>query len=626
MGFSFAPNMALEPLSDGADTFALPSEIAFLERDVPLQILKEAACAAERIGVTAERILLAEGLMSSETYYRALARSLDLPYAERPVRPAPDAAIIRILDSGLMPLVPNAQGWRFLAAPRGAILRRFLLLVQSCSPQQMPSVALTSPERLEALLRHDQRHAVVRSATHGLPDWDRTLSAKVGITPAQAFAICVAALAFCVTAWLSATAASLAIMGLFVGGFLSAIILRLVATAASPGGSSRATERVQDRDLPVYSVIVPLFREARVVKRLVSALDRLDYPRAKLDILLVVEASDRGTLDAIDSLRLPARYRTVVAPPGRPRTKPRALNIALQFARGRYVVIFDAEDEPEPNQLRAAVGAFAADPSTACVQARLAIDNAGDGWLATLFAIEYAALFHVVNPGLAALDLPIPLGGTSNHFVVEVLRRINGWDAWNVTEDIDLGIRLARFGQRVRSLDSTTFEEAPNTVDAWLKQRRRWMKGWMVTVGTHSRAPARLWRELGTRKTLAVLAMLFGTILSSLLGPFCFAMVLVRALTGNLFWTRSTWDYWCTAASAALLGLGLVAIVWPAVLGLKRRGLPGLAKSLVLYPAYIVLLSIASWQALFEVFGRPHVWAKTEHGRAKQRVNSIPTS
>ncbi len=272
--------------------------------------------------------------------------------------------------------------------------------------------------------------------------------------------------------------------------------------------------------------------------------------------------------------------------------------------------------------MRAAAAAFTADPTLACLQARLAIDNFGDSWLSALFAVEYAALFHVINPGLARLRLPIPLGGTSNHFRTDVLRRLNGWDAWNVTEDIDLGIRLARFGHRVGSLHSTTFEEAPNALAPWLKQRRRWMKGWMVTLGTHTRSLSRLWSELGTLSTLAVLAMLFGTITSCLIGPFCAAMLLVRAGTGNLFWVRSSADLWWNGASVALVILGAASAVWPALLGLRRRGLMELAPWLALYPLYLVLLCIASWQALFEVFGRPHAWAKTEHGRAKQRMGS----
>lgn len=199
---------------------------------------------------------------------------------------------------------------------------------------------------------------------------------------------------------------------------------------------------------------------------------------------------------------------------------------------------------------------------------------------------------------------------------------MNGWDAWNVTEDIDLGIRFARFGLRVGSLESDTFEEAPHTLDAWLKQRCRWLKGWVVTLVTHSRAPIRMWRELGPMSVLAVTAMLFGTVASCLLGPICVALLLIRACTGSLFWARTPFEAWWNATSLALLVLGGLSLLWPAVTGLRRRKLGSLARWLPLYPAYLLLLSIAAWQATGEAFGRPHSWAKTEHGKAKRRLGS----
>lgn len=634
MGFSAAPIVQVEPRpvvalltrprAEAGEI--LPPEISFLSGTVPETTLFEAARRAQASGVTAEAVLLAEGSVSSETYYRALAATLFLPYAERPVRPESSAGSADVIESGIVALHANPDGWRFLAAPRGDVLLRLMRLLGSRNRHHPPVMAIASPERFEALIRHDRRKHVLKTATDALPDWNHALSARSGITPGQSLALFVAAGGFCAAAFFAPALVLLATELVFTAAFLLVVLLRLLATAASPRPrSGKAPERASDVDLPVYTVIVPLFREARVVRQLTVALDRLDYPAAKLDVVLVVEASDTATLEAIERLQLPARYRTIIAPPGRPRTKPRALNIALQFARGRFVVIYDAEDVPEPGQLRAAARLFAADPTLACLQARLAIDNIDDSWLTALFALEYAALFHVVNSGLAALGLPIPLGGTSNHFRIEVLRAVNGWDAWNVTEDIDLGIRLARFGHRVGSLESTTYEEAPNTLDAWLKQRCRWMKGWMVTLGTHSRAPGRLWHDLGTVSTLAVAAMLVGTVASCLLAPFCALMLLLRACTGSLFWTRTPLDVYWNAASAGLVVLGGLSAFWPVIIGLRRRKLLGMSRWLGLFPVYMVLLSIAAWQAAFEVFGRPHSWTKTEHGRAKQRLGtSLP--
>ena len=250
------------------------------------------------------------------------------------------------------------------------------------------------------------------------------------------------------------------------------------------------TSELTDDELPSYTVVVALYRETSVVDDLVKAIDALDYPKGKLDIKLVVEQRDVETLGRIVDLRLPARYEVVVAPLGKPQTKPRALNIALSTARGELVVVYDAEDTPAPNQLRLAASRFAADKDLDCLQARLAIRNHSELWLSKLFAIEYAVLFDVLNPGLCALNLPIPLGGSSNHFRLRSLVGVGAWDEWNVTEDADLGIRLARFGYRVKALDSDTGEEAPYEFGNWFRQRVRWQKGWMQTLIVHSRRPS----------------------------------------------------------------------------------------------------------------------------------------
>jgi cellulose synthase/poly-beta-1,6-N-acetylglucosamine synthase-like glycosyltransferase len=167
----------------------------------------------------------------------------------------------------------------------------------------------------------------------------------------------------------------------------------------------------------------------------------------------MLEADDHETREAVERLAPGPCYDIVVAPAGYPRTKPRALNIGLASAQGELLTVYDAEDDPDPSQLRRAAATFArARKSLACLQCPLTIDNSSDSWISGLFALEYAALFDVVNPGLARLRLPIPLGGTSNHFRVSTLRRLHGWDAWNVTEDADMGMRLARMGYEVATL------------------------------------------------------------------------------------------------------------------------------------------------------------------------------
>ena len=217
----------------------------------------------------------------------------------------------------------------------------------------------------------------------------------------------------------------------------------------------------------------------------------------------VVEDDDHETAAALRAAPLRPVCEIIVAPPGEPRTKPRALNVALPFVRGSLVTVFDAEDAPEPDQLRKAAALFArARRELACLQASLCIHNRRDNWMTALFAIDYALLFDVFDKGASAAGLPFFLGGTSNHFRVAGLRALGGWDAYNVTEDADLGLRLARCGYRVDTMASRTYEEAPVEFGKLVAQRSRWMKGWMQTALVHCRAPSRLFADLGALRAL----------------------------------------------------------------------------------------------------------------------------
>ncbi|PNG26433.1 hypothetical protein CR492_08500 [Methylocella silvestris] len=337
---------------------------------------------------------------------------------------------------------------------------------------------------------------------------------------------------------------------------------------------------------------------------------------------LVIEEDDESTRQALEALDLPPIYEIVVAPHGWPRTKPRALNIALSLVAGAYVAIFDAEDIPAPRQLRDAAERFLrAPPQTACLQAQLAIDNVEDSWLTRLFAIEYAGLFDVLTHGLAGLRLPIPLGGTSNHFRTDVLRQICGWDPWNVTEDADLGLRLNRLGYHSETLVSTTSEEAPAELKAWLTQRRRWSKGWMQTFITLSRNPAALRREVGWSGVAVYALMMINLVVGPLLWPLLTGVTIL-----DLARFGAPRPDGIVSAVAATLWLSVAAfgagsIVWIALLGMKRRKLLRLWLFLPLLAPYYLLISAASWAALYDLIMRPFHWHKTEHGLARSSWN-----
>jgi cellulose synthase/poly-beta-1,6-N-acetylglucosamine synthase-like glycosyltransferase len=334
--------------------------------------------------------------------------------------------------------------------------------------------------------------------------------------------------------------------------------------------------------------------------------------------LLLIEADDVGMAAALARLDLPPCFTVLVVPPGHPRTKPRALNLALLEARGEYFTIFDAEDIPDPQQLRLAAMRFlGAPPGLACLQARLVINYAGEGLLPALFALEYAGLFEVLNPGLLRYRLPIMLGGTSNHFRTEALRAVGGWDAWNVTEDADLGLRLVRAGLWIGDLPSRTFEEAPLTIRAWLKQRARWIKGYMQTLVTHLRDPALLLRQAGIGPGMSFLVLALGTVTTALGYPI-FAAAVAYAYGGGLLWLPGG-HFGDLAMMLALTVwlFGTLAILVPPALGAIRRKAPGLLWLVPLLPFYYVLVSVAAWLAFYEYLTRRFAWNKTMHGAAR---------
>jgi cellulose synthase/poly-beta-1,6-N-acetylglucosamine synthase-like glycosyltransferase len=297
------------------------------------------------------------------------------------------------------------------------------------------------------------------------------------------------------------------------------------------------------------------------------------------------------------------------------------LNCALPFARGSFTAVFDAEDRPDPGQLRAALDAFRTQGvDVACVQASLCIENQSDSWLSRMFAAEYAGQFDVFLPGLASFGVPLPLGGSSNHFRTAVLREVGGWDAYNVTEDADLGFRLARFGYRSTTFASTTFEEAPARFGGWLRQRSRWMKGWMQTWSVHMRRPWRLWRDAGAKGFFTLNAVVGGNVLTALAFPVLAADMLACAGGGAGWFAASP----LMPLYLITIVAGFVSTIVVGLMGLARRGQLRQGWILALTPLYWACLSIAAWRALYQLLTEPYRWEKTEHGLSPQiRSNAV---
>lgn len=596
---------------------ALPAELSFLSAFVRPAVLLAAAERAQAQAVSPETALLASGAVGETFFYQSLARHLGVSFIDGEVGLGPGVRYPHSIHVGVAPLA-GGQGPRWLVAPRGATLSDLLRQARrgECFGA---SLAIATPTHLSRLVRAGSAASIVREASFGLADLDASLSAQTGPNRAQ-WRFAIAAMAFAVLMFALAPGFAATLLSLLTNClFLATILLRLFAGAASGDrGLSPSRARLADRRLPTYSIVVALHREARVVAQLAAALEAIDYPRGKLDIKLVIEHDDHATQVALEALHLAPIYEIVVAPVGWPRTKPRALNIALPLLRGEFIAIFDAEDAPAPLQLRDAAERFLRAPRRlACLQARLSIDNVEDSWLTRLFAIEYAMLFDVLHQGMAGLGLPLPLGGSSNHFRTEVLREICGWDAWNVTEDADLGLRLARFGYRTETLASSTQEEAPAGFKAWLTQRRRWSKGWTQTFITLSRDPARLVGEVGWTGAGVFVLMLTALVLAPLLWPFLAAQTAYDLVSAGLPAPASGFALVETTLwlSVALFGAG--SALWLAGLGMQRRKLLGLWPFLPLLLPYYLMMSLAAWAALYDLILRPHHWHKTEHGLAR---------
>ena len=374
-------------------------------------LVARAAAQARWLGVPVDAALLASRALDEETLYRALARRLGVPFVTHGVLLDPALDYAAASSFGVAPVVSGAPpGVRWLVAPRGRALAAFVAL------QEPGGYAITTPRRFGVFLRAATADRIAVDAAFGLHAIEPRLTTLSGPKRETRLAagLLAALLVACALAWPWPTAAIL--WSLLALAFGAATLARLFIVAASLEGELD-TGDLADRDLPDYTIVVALYREAPVADALVRALENLDYPRARLEVKFVVENDDPETFAALVAAIPGVEYEVIVAPEGEPRTKPRALDIALPFARGKLLTVYDAEDEPEPDQLRRAAARFASAPSDlGCLQAHLAIDNSDDNWLAGLYAIDYAALFEAANPGLAALDLPMLLGGTSNHF------------------------------------------------------------------------------------------------------------------------------------------------------------------------------------------------------------------
>ena len=591
--------------------------------------LAHARCEQERIGALLGETLVGLGYVEEEQIARAIAHQCQLAFFE-PSGATHDDELRHhdwLRERRLVPKRGSNGELRVITdRPPDATLQRELFEHTGRVAELEIATRQTIDQELYAT--HTQRDQ--HFSTSGLVEHDSENSADRVLTRPQQLVLIAGLLGFVLGLVANRAVALVVLVSVLTLLHMSASAYKLYllwlgwrrpegATATADGVYQRVTpSTVADALLPVYTILVPLYKEAAVIRQLTDAIQCLDWPKEKLDVRLLLEEDDTETIAAARAAQLPPYFTFVFVPNIPPRGKPKACNYGLAHARGEYVVIFDAEDRPEPDQLKKVYATFAANgPSLGCVQCQLNFYNADQNWLTRWFTIEYTLWFDLLLPGMQRAQAAIPLGGTSNHFRRDLLERLRAWDPYNVTEDADLGVRLAKFGYRTAVIDSTTYEEANPALGNWIRQRSRWIKGYMQTWLVHMRHPVQLWRDLGPRGFASVQFMLGGTCLILLLNPIYWGLTAV--------WFASRWAGIQALFPGPIFYLGGLALylgnfvfIYCSMAAVLARRSYGLLRYTLLSPLYWLLMSIAALKALGQLITRPHYWEKTQHGLAHE--------
>jgi len=506
---------------------------------------------------------------------------------------------------------PNLLPFSSPAASEDAVPHAHSMSPCSCDKtdrQAILDVVAAAPADEQDRLLYEHGELIADHMANGFADQAPEMAAKIGFADWQRRAGVA-----CAVAAIGLVAVAPVIMSAALVGVICVITVVHVLIALAPGGRrsragrARPLPTMADADLPLYTVLVPAYQEQDVIAGMVRCLEGLDYPKDRLEALILVERRDAATKRAIRDAHPADFIRVVEIPPGQPQTKPRSCNAGLLLAKGELIVVYDAEDRPEPDQLRLAAAQFMhSDPTLACLQAKLMVSNHRQSFITRQFALEYCLRYELTLPGLDKLGLPIPLGGTSNHFRTSALREVGGWDAWNVTEDADLGMRCSALGYRVEVVDSITRGEMPHRIKPWIRQRTRWLKGFMLTALVHTRNPARTWRNFGRSGTLTLLAFMAGTPLLYLAQPIALGLWASHyhgLVAGHLH----------IALILAILQ-GLTLLVWTslAVRAAWCHRMTGTVFAPLL-PIYWAMHWVATWRGLHQLIVAPFLWEKTPH-------------
>ncbi|MGH6860808.1 MAG: glycosyltransferase [Phyllobacterium sp.] len=534
----------------------------------------------------------------------------EIPHGVRVIAPqGADFAGLQTLRHVLVLTADNAL--HLYMAPTLADIAQIRRAIAT-SPANTMRLGITTPSRLMKFLLSCHQTYLAENAVRMIDRGDPRHSARIVVTGRQGAVLGALAASALFLASLMPAVLWSAIHATFSIFFTGCILLRLAASSHASAPHLPVGHGLASYGLPAYTVLVALYMEADVVDQLVRAMKALNWPSSRLEVLFLCEADDHSTLAAFERQDLPARFSVIALPASGPRTKPKALNFGLQLATGDYIVVYDAEDRPHANQLHEAWSRFRCGPhDLGCLQAPLVIANADDGWMERQFAFEYAAQFRGLLRWLAHSRCVLPLGGSSNHFRRDCLVKVGGWDPFNVTEDAELGTRLARYGFYCDMLSTPTIEDAPTGAGVWLRQRTRWFKGWMQTWLVEMRRSPALLEQLGCRRFAVYHLLTAGMIISALLYPFMLVFIFRTMMIAILAENPANFPMFDLAN--VIMGFASFHLLGRAAL--KKERMAG--SILPLMPIYWLLISAAAWRALWQLHAAPFLWEKTPHRPAR---------
>ena len=587
-----------------------------------------------RTGVRLGRALISLGYVTQEQMVACLSQQQDIPYFSLSGIDIPEDVARSVPESlarkhGLIPL--DREDSAITLAMSNPLDVEAIEAVESATGCRVKPVITTEEDIEGALERVYHSEYLWRSANDLVFRYPEESAIKVLSTWQKIFFLAflgVSALLVALNpvAYFSTLVILSTIFYVSFSAYKFYLVYKALAYSLEVDVSGEEVAALDDRALPVYTVLVPLYREVEVLPNLLKAIDNLDYPKAKLDVKLLLEGDDEETIAAVRGQQLPAHFKVVIVPNSTPKGKPKACNYGLIHAQGEFVVIYDAEDIPDRDQLKKALVAFRKAPAKiGCIQAKLNYYNRDQNLLTRWFTTEYSMWFDLFMPGLDASNSPVPLGGTSNHFRTSHLQALGAWDPFNVTEDADLGVRMFKAGWKTAIIDSTTYEEANSELYNWIRQRSRWVKGYIQTYLVHMRHPIKLLRAIGPYQFFSFNMVVGGTFFGFLMNPFYWLLTALWFLTR---WGVIQQLFPGPVFYIGALGLyfGNFAFTYGNVAGCMRRQYYEMVKYALLSPLYWAFMSVGAWKGFLQLFYRPSYWEKTVHGLYQGQVKIEPAT